>query len=51
LVPSSSTPLLAAWLERFSELDVARAVLQDVDRVVEQGMFLVAKNSAQPSNN
>uniref|UniRef100_A0ACD5UBH3 Uncharacterized protein n=1 Tax=Avena sativa TaxID=4498 RepID=A0ACD5UBH3_AVESA len=29
------TPLLAAWVDRFSELDVARAALPDVDRVVE----------------
>ncbi|KQJ97552.1 probable glutathione S-transferase GSTU6 [Brachypodium distachyon] len=29
------TPLLAAWMEHFSELDVAKAALPDVDRVVE----------------
>ncbi|CAM0904663.1 unnamed protein product [Alopecurus aequalis] len=31
------TPLLAAWVERFSELDDAKAALPDVDRVVEFG--------------
>ncbi|CAL4923466.1 unnamed protein product [Urochloa decumbens] len=45
------TPLLAAWLEHFSELDAAKAVLQNVDRVVEHGKFLIAKNSARASNN
>nr|WAU87002.1 glutathione transferase tau class [Alopecurus myosuroides] len=29
------TPLLAAWVERFSELDGAKAALPDVDRLVE----------------
>lgn len=29
------TPLLAAWIERFSEFDVAKAALPDVDRLVE----------------
>jgi glutathione S-transferase len=29
------TPLLAAWAERFRELDGAKAALPDVDRVVE----------------
>ncbi|CAM0958131.1 unnamed protein product [Alopecurus aequalis] len=29
------TPLLAAWVERFSELDGAKAALPDVDRVIE----------------
>ncbi|CAM0904662.1 unnamed protein product [Alopecurus aequalis] len=29
------TPLLAAWVERFTELDGAKAALPDVDRVVE----------------
>nr|ATG80706.1 glutathione s-transferase U2 [Alopecurus myosuroides] len=31
------TPLLAAWVERFSELDGAKAALPDVDRVIEFG--------------
>ncbi|XBJ09508.1 hypothetical protein VPH35_014571 [Triticum aestivum] len=29
------TPLLAAWMERFSKLDAAKAALPEVDRVVE----------------
>ena len=29
------TPLLAAWMERFRELDGAKAALPDVDMVVE----------------
>ncbi|RCV44094.1 hypothetical protein SETIT_9G346300v2 [Setaria italica] len=51
LFDAAKTPLLAAWLERFSELDAAKAVLQDVDRVVEHGKFLIAKNSARASSN
>jgi glutathione S-transferase len=35
LIDADKTPLLAAWMERFSELDVAKAVLQDVNAVVE----------------
>ncbi|PNT61713.1 probable glutathione S-transferase GSTU6 [Brachypodium distachyon] len=34
----AKTPLLAAWMERFGELEAAKAVLQDVDRVVEYAM-------------
>ncbi|KAK8445587.1 hypothetical protein SEVIR_9G351300v4 [Setaria viridis] len=51
LFDAAKTPLLAAWLERFSELDAAKAVLQDVDRVVEHVKFLIAKNSARASSN
>ncbi|CAM0904661.1 unnamed protein product [Alopecurus aequalis] len=29
------TPLLAAWMGRFDELDVAKAVMPDVDRMVQ----------------
>jgi len=32
---SSKTPLLAAWLERFGSLDAAKAVMPDVQRLVE----------------
>src|SRR4051812_25977247 len=31
----AKTPLLAAWMERFCELDAAKAVLPEVDRVIE----------------
>jgi glutathione S-transferase len=51
LFDAAKTPLLAAWMERFSELDAAKAVLQDVDRVVENAKFLIAKNAARASNN
>ncbi|OEL21627.1 putative glutathione S-transferase GSTU6 [Dichanthelium oligosanthes] len=51
LFDAAKTPLLAAWMERFCELDAAKAVLQDVDTVVKHGKFLVAKNSARASNN
>ena len=39
------TPLLAAWLVRFGELDAARAVLPEVDRVVEYIRMIHAKNA------
>ncbi|CAN6288967.1 unnamed protein product [Urochloa humidicola] len=51
LFDAAKTPLLAAWMEHFYKLDAAKAVLQDVDRVVEHGKFLIAKNSARASNN
>ncbi|XP_052169236.1 uncharacterized protein LOC127785946 [Oryza glaberrima] len=35
LFDAAKAPLLAAWLGRFGELDAAKAVLQDVDKVVE----------------
>uniref|UniRef100_A0ACD5VMQ7 Uncharacterized protein n=1 Tax=Avena sativa TaxID=4498 RepID=A0ACD5VMQ7_AVESA len=41
------TPMLAAWLERFGELDAARAVLPDVDRVAEYIRMIHAKNAAK----
>ncbi|XP_048561283.1 probable glutathione S-transferase GSTU6 [Triticum urartu] len=46
------TPLLAASLRRFGELDVARELLQDVDRVVDYVRFIHAKNAgkAPPAN-
>ena len=50
LFDAAKTPLLAAWMERFSELDVAKAVLPDVDRVVEHAKFLIAKNAARPAS-
>lgn len=50
LIDAARTPLLAAWMERFCELDAAKAVLQDVDRVVEYAKMLIAKNAARASN-
>ncbi|XBI14863.1 hypothetical protein VPH35_057380 [Triticum aestivum] len=40
------TPLLAAWLQRFGELDAAKALLPDVDRVVDYVRMIHAKNAA-----
>ncbi|KAK1661236.1 hypothetical protein QYE76_049404 [Lolium multiflorum] len=47
LFDGENTPLLAAWLERFGELEVARAVLPDVDRVVGYVRMIHAKNAAK----
>lgn len=40
------TPLLAAWMDRFSELDAAKAALPEVDRVVEFAMKRQAQAAA-----
>lgn len=40
------TPLLAAWVERFSKLDSAKAALPDVDRVIEFAKKRQAKAAA-----
>ena len=50
VIDPAKTPLLAAWMELFCELDAAKAVLQDVDRVVEYAKMLIAKNAARASN-
>ncbi|KAL6609905.1 hypothetical protein ACP70R_039874 [Stipagrostis hirtigluma subsp. patula] len=50
LFDAAKMPLLAAWMERFGELELARAVLQDVDAAVEHGRMLMAKNAARASN-
>ena len=34
IIDAARTPLLAAWMERFWELDAARALLQDVSALV-----------------
>ncbi|KAM0848192.1 hypothetical protein ACQ4PT_054523 [Festuca glaucescens] len=47
LFDADKTPLLAAWLERFGELDAARALLPDVDRVVGYVRMIHAKNAAK----
>uniref|UniRef100_A0A0A9AYI4 glutathione transferase n=1 Tax=Arundo donax TaxID=35708 RepID=A0A0A9AYI4_ARUDO len=51
LFNAAKMPLLAAWMKRFGELDVAKAVLQDVDSLVEHGRMLMAKNAARASSN
>lgn len=35
LLDAAKTPLLLAWMERFSGLDPAKVVLPDIDRLVE----------------
>ncbi|KAK1662102.1 hypothetical protein QYE76_050261 [Lolium multiflorum] len=53
-IRSDKTPLLAAWMERFSKLDVAKAALPDVDRVVEFAKMrqarMAAAAAAAPNN-
>uniref|UniRef100_A0ACD5UAL8 Uncharacterized protein n=1 Tax=Avena sativa TaxID=4498 RepID=A0ACD5UAL8_AVESA len=44
------TPLLAAWMERFRELDGAKAALPDVDRVVEFAKKRAAAAAAASEN-
>ena len=44
---AAKTPLLAAWVERFSELDAAKALLPDVDRVVDYVRMIHAKNAVK----
>jgi glutathione S-transferase len=48
---ATKTPLLAAWMERFCELDVAKAVLQDVGAVVEYAKAVQARVAAATPNN
>ncbi|KAM0862667.1 hypothetical protein ACQ4PT_045127 [Festuca glaucescens] len=47
LFDGEKTPMLAAWLGRFRELDAARALLPDVDRVVGYVRMIHAKNAAK----
>jgi glutathione S-transferase len=53
-IGGDNTPLLAAWMERFSKLDVAKAALPDVDKVVEFAKMRQARMAAAaataPSN-
>ncbi|XP_051182924.1 probable glutathione S-transferase GSTU6 [Lolium perenne] len=42
LFDAARTPLLAAWMERFGELDAAKAVFQDVDKVVDYAKMIMA---------
>ncbi|CAN6284149.1 unnamed protein product [Urochloa humidicola] len=52
LFDATRSPLLNAWLERFGALDVAKAVLADVDRLVEHAKKRQAEAAAAaPSNN
>lgn len=51
LVDTTKMPNLAAWMERFGELEVAKAIVQDVGSLVEHGRMLMAKNAARSINN
>ncbi|KAL6641359.1 hypothetical protein ACP70R_019540 [Stipagrostis hirtigluma subsp. patula] len=51
LIDAAKTPLLAAWMERFCELDAAKAVLQDVDAVVEYAKAVQARAAAAAASN
>ncbi|PAN48808.1 hypothetical protein PAHAL_9G407200 [Panicum hallii] len=51
IIDAAKTPLLAAWMERFCELDAARAVLQDVGALVEYARALQARFAAAAPNN
>jgi glutathione S-transferase len=48
------TPLLAAWMARFSQLDAAKVALPDVDKVIEFAKMRQARMAAAaattPSN-
>ncbi|CAL4931926.1 unnamed protein product [Urochloa decumbens] len=51
LVDAAKMPFLAAWMDKFSELDKAKAILQDADSLVEHGRMLMAKNAAARASN
>ena len=44
---AGKAPLLAAWMVRFGELDAAKAVFQDVDRLVEYAGTIQARLAAE----
>uniref|UniRef100_A0ACD5TTW9 Uncharacterized protein n=1 Tax=Avena sativa TaxID=4498 RepID=A0ACD5TTW9_AVESA len=50
LFDAARTPLLAAWMERFGELDAAKAVFQDVDKLVDYAKMLMALFAAGPAD-
>ncbi|GJM91291.1 hypothetical protein PR202_ga07653 [Eleusine coracana subsp. coracana] len=51
LIDAAKTPLLTVWMERFCELDTAKAVLQDVNVVVEYAKAAQAPIAAAAINN
>jgi glutathione S-transferase len=51
VIGATKTPLLAAWMERFCELDAARAVLQDVGAVVEDARAVQVRFAAAAPDN
>jgi glutathione S-transferase len=50
IIDAAKTPLLAEWMEHFCELDAAKAVLQDVDAVVEYARTVQARVAAATAN-
>uniref|UniRef100_A0ACD5WFG2 Uncharacterized protein n=1 Tax=Avena sativa TaxID=4498 RepID=A0ACD5WFG2_AVESA len=50
LFGAARTPLLAAWMERFGELDAAKAVFRDVDKLVDYAKMLMALFAAGPAD-
>uniref|UniRef100_A0ACD5TN79 Uncharacterized protein n=1 Tax=Avena sativa TaxID=4498 RepID=A0ACD5TN79_AVESA len=46
LFDGAKSPLLAAWVERFGALDAVKAVLPDVDRLVERAKMKQAQAAA-----
>ena len=46
IVDTARTPRLAAWVDRFSALDEARAAMPTVDRLVEMGRKRLAEPHA-----
>ncbi|KAF8698472.1 hypothetical protein HU200_035212 [Digitaria exilis] len=48
---ATRSPLLNAWVERFGELDAAKAVLPDTDRLVDFAKMRQAEAAAAASNN
>ncbi|TVU31927.1 hypothetical protein EJB05_23638, partial [Eragrostis curvula] len=51
LIDTTKTPLLAAWMEHFCELHVAKTILQDVNAVVEYAKALQARMADAAVNN
>ncbi|XP_047042683.1 uncharacterized protein LOC124646633 [Lolium rigidum] len=51
LFDDAKSPLLAAWVERFGALDAVKAVLPDVDRLVEFAKMKQAQTAAAATAN
>nr|CAB3495436.1 unnamed protein product [Digitaria exilis] len=53
IIDATKAPLLGAWMERFCELDAAKAVLQEVGAVVDYARAVQARVAAAttPNNN
>ncbi|KAL6905233.1 hypothetical protein ACP4OV_002834 [Aristida adscensionis] len=51
LIDDATTPLLSAWAERFGALDATKAVLPDVDKLVEFAKMRRAQQAAAEAAN